>query len=345
MNMKNKKLMVGLIGIFIIMFLSNIMMSSSILQTNSPKISQEIPSFDDLIKVNFSIMIGNHSIYGNYPNWSYYVENYDWCTGNGTEADPYIIEGIHVTNENMTAHISIEKAENFIIRNVTVSNYAKPYGYHIFAGIYIGKGEYGLIDNCTIINCSHGISLAEAKDSLKITNCRFIGSHDDPITGLGCAILIHEAKGVNISYNDIYNFYSGIVVYDAEEIYIENNRIETSFGHISDTGIYFYTVSDSAIINNDFYGCNFTGHEYDDPFTSSFGGLKTSFTNCYNLTIYGNRFFDLDGNLIVDNSDVPKDPDTVDIVTFSYNWILILIGIIEILIAINIILKLRKRNK
>lgn len=309
---------------------------------NSPKISQGEITPDNLILVDFPIYIDG--------NWSAYVEKYDWATGNGTEKDPYIIEGIYVNNPEQTAHISIEKAEYFIIRNVTVSNYAKPYGHHIFAGIYIGKGEYGLIDNCTIINCSHGISLAEAKDSLKITNCKFIGSHDDPITGMGCAVLIHEAKGVNISYNDIYNFYSGVVIYDAEECYVENNRIETSFVNISNTGVYFSSVNDSTIKNNDFYGCKSETQNSTEISISSFDD-PIILDDCINIIVYGNNFYSnlIDDPNIPNDPDVPDDipnnsdnPDIIDVDTFDYK-ILILVCIFGSLVGISIFLKLRKR--
>ena len=338
--MKNKKLIGSLVVmVFLMMFLGSISNIKNL--NNSPKIAQETIS-DGLIPVNFSINIGDIYIGDNNPDWSYYVDNYDWCSGAGSEEDPYIIEGIHVTNENMSAHISIETAEYFIIRNVTVSNYAKPYGHHIFAGIYIGKGEYGLIDNCTIINCSHGISLAEAKDSLKITNCKFIGSHNDTDTGLGCAILIHEAKGVNISYNDIYNYYTGIVIYDAEDISIENNTIQTNFGYTSQGGIYFCGVNDSIIVNNSLYGCEFGGHEYTEPKTSS-DEFPILLESCYNVEVYGNRFYDLDGNLIV--SDVPDVPEGLT------NYWYLIFGIIFVISGVIITIysfwrtKIKKSDK
>ncbi|KKN36774.1 hypothetical protein LCGC14_0770340 [marine sediment metagenome] len=353
--MKNKKI-ISLVGfIFVLLFLSGVASPITLTQDNIPEMSQGEVNPDGLILVNFSVMIGDHGIYGNYPNWSYYVDNYSWATGNGTEKDPYIIEGIHVTNENKTAHISIETTEHFIIRNVMVSNYAKPAGHYIYAGIYIGKGEFGLIDNVTIINTSIGISLYEAKDSLKITNSRFIGSHNDSKTGMGSAILIHEAKGVNISYNDIYNFYNGIVVYDAEEVYIENNRIETNFGYISDTGLYFYNVNDSTIINNDFYGSNFTGHKYDEPKTSSLNDFPFILENSYNITIYGNMFYDKYTNL-KDEPDIPDIPDDLnnddinipDIIIpniLSSYIIFILISVVGSLISVSLFLKLRKKEK
>ena len=331
--MKNKKLIGSLIAIaFVLMTFSTIISSRSLNLNNSPKTSQESAS-DGLIPVDFPIYIRNswNYIVGNnyWYNWSETVARYEWATGNGTKANPYIIEGIYVTNENQTAHISIETAEHFIIRNVTVSNYAKPAGHYTYAGIYVEKGEFGLIDNVTIINTSNGISLYEAKDAIKITNSKFIGSHNDSDTGLGSAILIHEAKGVNISYNDIYNFYNGIVVYDSEEIYIENNRIETTFGHVSDTGIYFYGVNDSTIVNNSLYGTIFSGHEYEEPKISSSGGLSIILENSYNIIIYGNKFYDFDGNLIVDDPD-----DLID--TMPNYWIFIFIGV-AIIIAIIVV--------
>ncbi len=290
--MKNRKLIISLIGlVFVLVFFSNIINPSTSISDNSPEISQEEIKPDNLIPVDFPIYIDG--------NWSEYVEKYDWCSGSGTEKDPYIIEGIYVNNPEQTARISIEKAEQFIIRNCLFYNYSDPCSHYTDAALYIEKGEYGLIENCTFINCSRGISMYEAKDSLKITNNKFIGSHNDSKTGLGCAIKIIEAKGVNISYNDIYNYYSGILVYDAEEIYIENNRIETNFGYTSDTGVYFVSVNDSEITNNDFYGCEFTDQD-SDGITISGNGDDSVITleNCYNIEIYGNRFFDSDGNQI-----------------------------------------------
>ncbi|KKN01752.1 hypothetical protein LCGC14_1124490 [marine sediment metagenome] len=78
--MKNKKLIRSLIVmVFVLMFLGSISNSRNI--NISPEISQgEIE--DKLIPVNFSINIGNI-----YPDWNYYINNYNWCSGNGTELD------------------------------------------------------------------------------------------------------------------------------------------------------------------------------------------------------------------------------------------------------------------
>jgi len=83
--MKNKKLIRSLIVmVFVLMFLGSISNSRNI--NISPEISQgEIE--DKLIPVNFSINIGNIYPDDNYPDWNYYINNYNWCSGNGTELD------------------------------------------------------------------------------------------------------------------------------------------------------------------------------------------------------------------------------------------------------------------
>jgi hypothetical protein len=371
--MKNKKLVGSLIVmVLVVIFLSPMTNSRSLNLTNPPEISQEL--YDNLILVDFPIYIGDHGIYGNYSDWSYYVDNYDWCTGSGTEEDPYVIEGIHVTNENQTAHIWIEDVEHFIIRNVTVSNYAKPVGHYTFAGIFIGNGQFGLIEDCTFINCSIGISLANGRSfekniclsqithTINITNCRFIGSHNASDTGLGFAIELQGTKfshvngsyigvlaienGSNIvrirniivSHNDIYNYYGGIRASIAKDIYIGNNRIETTFGYLVEVGIYFYTVNNSTITNNDFYGCELGGHDYDEPKTSS-DGFSIDLENCYNIEIYGNRFYDLNGNLI---------DGLYDLVELNY-WIFVILGGVILCIGapvgIYLIVRKKRRNR
>ena len=78
--MKNKKTFgIFVVMVFVLMFLGSISNSRNV--NISPEISQgEIE--DKLIPVNFSINIGNI-----YPDWNYYTNNYNWCSGNGAELD------------------------------------------------------------------------------------------------------------------------------------------------------------------------------------------------------------------------------------------------------------------
>ncbi|KKL85509.1 hypothetical protein LCGC14_1954020 [marine sediment metagenome] len=396
--MKNKKIIISLVGfMFVLLFLGGITSPNALIQDNTPKVSQIVITPDELIDVNFSIYIDG--------NWSAYVTQYSWASGKGIDKDPYIIEGIHVTNKEQTAHISIMNTEYFIIRNVMVSNYAKPYGHHVFAGIYVGNGQFGLIDNVTIVNASNGISLSnglnveDITDNIKIINSNFIGSHNDSDTGLGCAILIHgtnfgyqfgdnfefktNVTNVNISNNNILNYYSGVVVYDAEKISVDNNEIGASFDNITDTdvypivsdaGVYFVSVKDSEIINNDFFGCKPTLQDSEGVSMSSPEGVSMSspeedlvnafeLIDSYNIDIYGNRFFDLEGNLIIPEDlidpedpidpddtpdDIPDEPNEPDIpddnptTISSYQGIFILVSIITI--AVIIVKNIKKKK-
>jgi parallel beta-helix repeat protein len=298
--MKNKKLYVFVGLLFLFVF--GIMNVRSI-RSDDIVVSSEFDLFPITAGANMSSTFFdiNTSIYIE-GNWSETALANEWCSGEGSEENPWILENINMTNDQKNAQIVIETAEHFIIRNVIVSEYAKPYGHRSKAGIYIEKGEYGLIENCTIVNCSTGISLYEAYEELKIINCDFIGSHNDSITGLGPAVLMYEAKEVNISYNNIYAYYSGVVIRDSEDCYVDNNRIEAVFDGLSDTGVYFYNTNNSEITNNDFYGCEATTEHSFGITTLKLSSSYIPITidpNCYNITVYGNTFEGQDTDIVV----------------------------------------------
>ncbi len=273
------------------------------------------PQTSSLIEIPHTITIDK--------NWTETVAMYDWCTGNGTEENPYIIEGISINSNFSGPCLSIiDSAEFFIIRNSSFS-----YGAHkrftgriSNAGIYMEKAENGVIDNCTFFHNKFGISILEA-EKLNITNCRFFGSHNITYTGWGTAVVIQEGKEILISRCYTLNYYSGFVVRDSEEVYIDLNHIENNlFGHTDDTGVYFRYVNDSAITSNDFYGCESSTQESFGLSTSNFGASPITTENCRNITIFGNEFFngndDVDDdngggdNVGDDNGDDPSDSDS-----------------------------------
>jgi len=260
------------------------------------------PQTSSLIKIPHTITIDK--------NWSETVTMYDWCTGNGTIGNPYIIEGISINSNFSGGCLSIiDSTEFFIIRNCSFS-----YGAHkrftgrdSNAGIYIEKAENGVIDNCTFVHNKNDISILEA-EKLNITNCRFLGDHNTTYTGWGNAVTIQSGKEILISRCYTLNHYSGFVVRDSEEIYIDLNHIENNlFVNTDDTGVYFRYVNDSAITNNDFYGCESSSQELSTSglSTSGFGANPITTENCRNITIFGNEFFN--GNDDVDDDDGDND--------------------------------------
>ncbi|MHA2391783.1 MAG: hypothetical protein ACXAEX_07425, partial [Promethearchaeota archaeon] len=56
--------------------------------------------------------------------WNVTNQTYDWCTGNGTIDDPYIIENVSINAINYEIGISITESKGiyFVLRNNTISN-------------------------------------------------------------------------------------------------------------------------------------------------------------------------------------------------------------------------------
>ena len=65
-------------------------------------------------------------------NWTAVKDAYDWCTGEGTESEPYIIENATIDAQESGSCIEIQNSnEYFIIQNCSFynSNYNSSYVY------------------------------------------------------------------------------------------------------------------------------------------------------------------------------------------------------------------------
>lgn len=306
------------IGMFLLVFSIIVVSLSFETGSRSVLVTNDIsPQTSSLTELPYTITIDN--------NWSETVALYDWCTGNGTKENPYIIQGISI-NSNLTGgcFTVLSSAEFFIIRNCSFSYGASIYWRNSDAGIYIEKAENGVIDNCTFYHNFHGISILEA-EKINISNCRIVGSHDDPDTGWGKAIYIGEAKEVRVTSSYTLNHYDGFCAKDSTEIYIDLNHIENNaFGHISDTDVYFKNVNDSAITNNDFYGCSPQAEASSGFSTSDLGANPILTENCYNIIIFGNKFYNGNDNGEGDDLIIPYG-----------NWYLLftVVGIITLVVV------------
>ncbi|MHA1318862.1 MAG: hypothetical protein ACTSQ1_03510, partial [Promethearchaeota archaeon] len=79
-------------------------------------------------------------------------------------------------------------------------------------------------------------------------------------------------------------------------------------------------------------GCELGGHDYEEPKTSS-DGFSINIENSFNILVYGNRYYDLDGNLIGE-FNTPE----------SIYWIFVILGIVSIVVVSLIIFKKKKTN-
>lgn len=250
------------------------------------------PKSSQLVELPYVIRIEN--------NWSETVATYSWASGSGTEEDPYVIENVSINSGDRGACIQIiDSSEYFVIRNNNLSGVIALYGHDIFAGIYIEKSEFGIIENNTLYHNYHGIVVLEAEEII-IRDNDIIGSHTENFTGMGCAVLIDEAKQVNITDNRIINHYNGVVIYDAEDCFVDYNHIENLlFGHTSDTGVYFDNVTGGSITYNDFYGCNATTQGSTGLSTAGFGSNPIMLQNCIDILVFGNIFHGIDNNTVI----------------------------------------------
>ena len=322
--MKNKKIIGSLVVVITILICFSQMFNSIEINTNldgAITTSQE--------EIRYTEIFENIYIDGNFSD---VVESYKWASGRGDIFDPYVIEAVSMIN----SMIRITNVDYFEVRDSSFFNYSHPYRSDEFAGLVVGNSRFGTIKNNIFTNCSTGVSLYDDAEDIQILNNQFFGSHNDTKTG-GKAILIINVVSVIIEENYIYGYYDGIGVWYAGKIHVMNNRIETLFGYISTTGLTFVSVNDSSVISNDFYGCTISEQDSDIINTSEFDGLQTSsssFIDCYNLTVSGNRFYDLDGNLIASVQDL-------DVLLL----IIIFMSFIAFFVVANVVYVVRKKFK
>ena len=154
-------------------------------------------------------------------NWTW-AETQPWCTGNGTESEPYIIENIIINGENTGSCISIYNSDKyFFIRNSTVYN----------SGLFLSNWDSGIrlenVTNGNIIsnNCSQNL----------------------------CGIYLIESTNINISENIANeNNYAGIFL-DTDAQYcnlIDNLLMNNEFLGLMTRSCEFNTISRNNISSN-----------------------------------------------------------------------------------------------
>lgn len=162
--MKNKIFKIlGLVSMFLFInlftSLANInvdIVKGDIIKTSAGPSQNEVGVYNAgiIVEIPNSIYIDN--------NWTETVAMYDWCTGTGTEEDPYIIQDIKIDMDNKSRYgIKISKGSNFVIRNCIFTNTTNQ--GEKTAGIYIIEAEQGLIEYNNFTYCKTGVFSVKAK--------------------------------------------------------------------------------------------------------------------------------------------------------------------------------------
>ncbi len=197
-------------------------------------------------------------------NWSLTESTYDWCSGDGSWDNPYIIENVSINAGGSGNGIFIENSKNdyFIIRNCNVTNAGSGPSE---AGIKLvntnngtlsnnncsNNGYYGinLSTNCynntiseNIVNGNNecGISLSGFSNDNNISGNLI---NDDNLYG----IYLLACHYNNISKNIVNNHTSyGIYLDTCNENTISGNFVSNSSNH----GLYLIECSDNKILGN-----------------------------------------------------------------------------------------------
>ncbi|MCG2826296.1 MAG: right-handed parallel beta-helix repeat-containing protein, partial [Thermoplasmatales archaeon] len=244
------------------------------------------------------------------------AENESWA-GNGTEADPYIIENWDI--DASTAHgIEIRNTDvYFIIRSCIIHDGWTGDLETSHNGIYFSSVTNGSIDNVYGYNNHRAIYLLWSSNNI-ITNSTLYNNNRD----LNSAGIYLENSGNNIiRYSICYNNANGIwltgsnnqlfdcICYDNDDDgiimagYSKNNMVTNYISYNNNYGIRFWYTSHNLLMNyvayNNYYGIyvhNSSNNviNLSTIYNSSWGIHIASYSN--NNTIYHNNFINNTNN-------------------------------------------------
>ena len=246
---------------------------SSIFNTNFNNYDNPKPDNELKLKKTGYWEIGPIEIDDNDPtkNWSITAATYDWCSGSGTEIDPYIIESVSINGQYSGNCVYIGYSSvHFIIRSCTIYNSGEFYD-----GIYLNY-----VDNAQILN----------------NNCSFNGDHG----------IFFQGGGSNniISYNTVFdNRRAGIDLESFYENCIISGNIISNNGQ---DGIVLRqdcdnnTIRDNFIYNSGYSGILLQGGSdnnivKENMVFNSLRGIMVYGKSNYN-TIRSNKISNSDGN-------------------------------------------------
>ncbi|MHA1744949.1 MAG: NosD domain-containing protein [Promethearchaeota archaeon] len=186
---------------------------------------------------------------GGVKDWVYTESTYDWCTGLGTEGDPYLIENVTVTPSAGSAIlIRNSRGVHFRIKNCTAGTTSSVAGY---GGISIDNSDLGeLIGN----NCSEGDGTGIVFDDCDnmtiqdnlLSNNGFHGLFFDGLSSGSCddnvvtgnTLINNTLLGIYLNFNNSHNTF-------------DDNYFQALA--YSQTGISFSNYGDYNIVSNNVF--------------------------------------------------------------------------------------------
>ena len=197
-------------------------------------------------------------------NWTAVNTTYDWCTGEGTESEPYIIENITIAAQDSGNCIEIQNSnEYFIIQNCSLSNAGA--GSYPNADITLHNVTNGKIINNYCYSNYNGICLVESNNNTVLGNTASnniyygIYMENSSYNTVSGNTASNNDNGIYMVYSS-YNTISGNTASNNDNgicmVYSSYNTISGNTASNNDNGIYmvyssYNTISGNTASNND----------------------------------------------------------------------------------------------
>ena len=260
---------------------------------------------------------------GSLNNWTW-AASQPWCSGSGTELDPYVIENLKIHGNSTHSCINIQNSNSYFVVDYCELNNSNN------RGIYLSNVTNGKLTNNILYNNSYGISLNVDCDFNIISQNivyenRFQGirldySNNNTISGNTLnnngrtsyfhGLGVYSSDG-NLISNNIANDNNvhGIRIHDSEFNTLTGNTLENNGdGGISvDYGSHHNTLLQNTACNNTNYGIYIEGSSFNiiSENTASGNALRNFYIlNSNYTTLYRNIADGIsDYGIYLENSD------------------------------------------
>jgi len=263
-----------------------------------------------------------------FKNWSYTASTYDWCSGNGTIVDPYIIENVTINGDGSGYCILITYSNvYFKIQNCTVFNSGL---YYSNAGIKLENTNNGqLINNTCSNNNNAGINLRKCDNNIVSGNTvnynyrygMYLNDcNNNTISGNTASysgddgIYFHGGENNIISGNTAS--YSGD---DGISLIIDDSTISENTMNYNYRGIYFYLSDNNDISGNSASYNDGNGMWLSDSNYNTISGNTASYNDGDGIYLSESDYNDILGNDITNNTNLGIDLSRSNYNTVSGN--------------------------
>ena len=246
-------------------------------------------------------------------NWSA-TADLDWCSGDGSWSNPYVIENVTIDASSSPTgsgiYINNSKSDYFIVRNVTVYNAGSDFFYD--AGIKLNNSNNGtLINNNCSNNGGNGFLIYNSENNTMSGNyvnynqfgIFFSESNNNTFSGnnatynKGSGIYLSLSNYTTISGNKASNNNQhGIVLSSSNNDNISGNSAYNN----TDNGIYLSTSDNNTISGNNATYNKGSGIWLDFSDSTNISG-NTVDNNNYGIYLTNSHYNNISGNTAYNN--------------------------------------------